>query len=272
MFCRLKTIRYLGKPGPDDRDCSFDGFSNGDAAGLASVLEGVIDGAIDDALVDEARRLRSVIGKLKRNPLPVVYSNEILVNNKHLSFQEIAGWLHDVFGDAELLVTMRDPQTAIPSEYLDEMLRLPHVGFSEWLDRGLRNPRRIGERAESLEQFSYAAMIKEFYKVFEVIWRLPYEDLRNPLRFPYFATDLAYLLRSDRAEVAELLRLPAQNPTPNEWFYRYRRLANGLPSPCVSWGKKISTLVENLTGGLPKRTVTLSKSDRERIAQAFPYP
>lgn len=265
VFCRLPTIQYLGKPGPDDRDCSFEGFSNDDAAELALMLEWLIDGAFLDF-----RRPRSIIEKLKLKPFPVVYSNELLCNNKHLSFHHIAERLLEIFGPAEILVTVRDPQTAIPSEYLDEMLRLPHIGFSDWLDRGLRNPRRIGERAESLEQFNYAAMIEEFRKVFNVIHVLCYEDL---IKAPWdFALNLACVLRADPLKIDELLRLPAQNPAPTEWFYRYRRLANRFPSPCVKWGKKLNALVENLTGGLPKRTVRLSQSDRDRIAKAFPYP
>src|SRR5262245_3446551 len=121
VFEQLDGILYLGKPGPHERDRVVDGFSTSDSVLLESTLEGIVEGRVCPR--GDIETLRTTIEQLKSLDAPVVYSNELLCENKHIAFSDIATVLRDIFGSSELMVTVRDPQTALPSAYLHEMMR-----------------------------------------------------------------------------------------------------------------------------------------------------
>jgi hypothetical protein len=277
VFERLDGVSFLGKPGPHDTNRTVDGFSKGHSVLLERAIETMVAGRSCPS--EDIETLRAAIEKLKARDAPVVYSNEILTENKFLSFAEIAAGLNDIFGPSELLVTVRDPQTALPSAYMHEILRFPrsYLCFSKWLDDAIANPRRINHPAESLEQYRYALMLKQFHAVFEKVTILGYEDLvATPSAF---SASLARLLGADPKRIEGLLALPPKNPTRSELFYRYRRLANKFRSlvplldlSSFSVARKLSTAIEVFTQKLPKKSVALSERDRARIAQFFPYP
>jgi len=276
VFERLEGISYLGKPGPHERDRTVVGFSNEDSALLERTVEAMVAGR--PCAREDIETLRATIEKLKTRDAPVVYSNELLAENKFLSFAAIAAGLKDIFGPSELLVTVRDPQTALRSAYMHEILRFPdsYLCFSKWLDDAIANPRRINRHAESLEQYRYALMLEQFKAVFERITILRYEDLvANQARF---SAALARLLGADPKEIDGFLALPPKNPTRNELFYRYRRLVNKFCSlvPFLnlsfSMARRLDAAIERFTEMLPKKSIALSERDRARIAQFFPYP
>ena len=228
VFERLNGVLYLGKPGLHDRHRIVDEFSKEHSALLERTLEGMVAGHVCPR--EDIETLRMAIENLKARDASIVYSNELLAENKYLSFAEIAAGLRDIFGASELLVTVRDPQAALPSAYMDEILRFPdsYLCFPKWLDDAIANPRRINRRAESLEQYRYALMLKEFRAVFEEITVLQYEDLvATP---PAFSARLARLIGVDPKTIESLLSLPPKNPTRSELFYRYRTFVNRLRS------------------------------------------
>jgi hypothetical protein len=277
VFEQLDGVLFLGKPGPHERDRTVKGFSKEHSALLERTIEGMIAGHVCPR--EDIETLRIVIESLKLRDTPVVYSNELLAENKHLSFNEIAAGLRDIFGPSELLVTVRDPQTALWSAYLHERLRFPerYICFSQWLDDAIANPRRLNRRAESLDQYRYALMLKEFKALFENITVLRYEDLvDNPIAF---SAALARLLRVNAKKIESLLTLPPKNPTRSELFYRYRALVNRLCSTVpfldlssFSIARKLNDRIERLSERLPKKSIALSERDRTRLAQFFPYP
>jgi hypothetical protein len=210
----------------------------------------------------------------------VIYSNELLCVNNYIAFAEIATGLRAIFGPSELVVTVRDPKTALPSAYLHEVMRFPDVEstFAEWLDNAIANPRRIGRPAESLEQYRYTSMLRQFRTVFDDrMTILRYEELlENPSAFSH---RLAQLIGSDANKIGALLALPPKNATSGELFYLYRRFVNRfraappfLDPRSLSIARKLNVAIEKWTAKQPKKSVTLSDYDRARIAQFFPYP
>jgi hypothetical protein len=208
--------------------------------------------------------LRTVVATLKTRDAPFVYSNELLAENKYLSFAEIATGLKAIFGTAKLLVTVRDPQTALRSAYFHELLRFPdsNLRFSEWLDDAIANPRRINHRAESLDQYRYASLLRQFRTMFDDITILRYEDLGA--NRSAFSAALARVFGADPETIEGLLALPAKNPTRSGLFYRYRELANKLGSLVPFLDLRSSSIARklneshcpNMTGGgvqLPKK-------------------
>ncbi len=176
------------------------------------------------------------------------------------------------------MVTVRDPQTALPSAYLHEMMRFPSsdTPFTEWLDDAIANPRRINRSAESLEQYRYASMLPQFQTAFDgKITILKYEDLvTSPSDF---SRALGRLIGADTETIEHLLSLPPLNATRSTAWYGYRRLVNVLSkTPFLdvrssSISRKLNAAVERWTAKLPKETLLLSDYDRTRIAQYFPY-
>ena len=275
LFAQLGGIQYLGKPGPHERDGAVEGFSKENSALLERTLENMVGGRVCPR--HEVETLRTVIENLKKREAPVVYSNELLVDNKHISFADIATGLKDIFGPSELLVAVRDPQTALHSVYLHEMACLPdsHLCFPEWLDEAIANPRRINRRAESLEQYRYAFMLDQFRAVFEKITVLRYEDLvDSPSGFSHA---LSTLLGVNPKGIEDLLAKPPKNPTRSPLFYHYRRLVHKVRSHApflssYSVARKLNDAIERITEKLPKQPVSISQRDRNRIADFFPYP
>ena len=278
VFERLDGIFYLGKPGPHERDRVVAGFSKANSALLERTLESLIAGRIVPR--DDIETLRAAIEKLKSSNAPVIYSNELLCENKYISFAEIAAGLHNIFGPSELVVTVRDPQTALPSAYLHEIIRFPDIepSFSKWLDGAIANRRRTNRPAKSLEQYHYASMLRQFQTVFDSrITILEYEDLVG--NRSAFSQAVARLIGGDADRIEALLDLPPKNATRSELFYLYRRFVNKLRSVAptldlrsVSAARKLNATVERWTAKLPKKSISLSEYDRARIAQYFPYP
>jgi hypothetical protein len=272
VFERLDGILYLGKPGPHERNRVVEGFSKEHSALLERTLEAMVAG--HPCPREDIETLRTTIEKLKSRDAPVVYSNELLTENKFLSFAEIAAGLKDIFGPSELLVTIRDPQTALPSAYIYEILRFPgsYLCFPKWLDDAIANPRRINRAAESLEQYRYTSMLQQFKVVFDKITILRYEDLvANPAAF---STALGRLLGTDPKTIEALLALPPKNPTRSELFYRYRAFVGKLRSlipfsdlGVFSAAAKLNAAIERFAEKLPKKSIALSERDRARIAQ-----
>jgi Sulfotransferase family len=278
VFERLDGILYLGKPGPHERDRIVDGFSKANSALLERTLESLIAGRI--APRDDIETLRAAIEKLKSSNAPVIYSNELLCENKYIAYADIAATLRDIFGPCELLVTVRDPMTALPSAYLHEVMRFPDVesSFSKWLDDAITNPRRVNRPPESLEQYRYAFMLRQFRTIFDGrITILQYEELlENPSAF---SRALGRLIGSDVDEIKALLALPPKNATSSELFYLYRRFVNKfrtvfpfLDPRSVSVARKLNAAIERWTIRQRKKSVPISEYDRIRIAQFFPYP
>jgi hypothetical protein len=181
---------------------------------------------------DDVKTLRAVIEKLKTSDAPVIYSNELLCENKYISFADIAASINDIFGPSELIITVRDPQTALPSAYLHEMMRFPDTersSFTKWLDDAISNPRRINRPAESIEQYRYTLMHAQFQTAFNGrITILKYEDLAtNP---SVFAGALAGLIGGKAERIERLLRLPPKTATQSGAWYRYRRLVRKFRS------------------------------------------
>jgi hypothetical protein len=277
VFQRLNGISFLGKPGPHESARAVNGFSNEQSA----LLERTIAAMVKDRPYarEDVETLRTIIEKLKTGDTPVIYSNELLAENKFLSFSEIAAGVKDIFGPSELLVTVRDPHTALRSAYLHERLRFPdnRLCFSEWLEDAIANPRRNNRAGESLEQYRYAFMLKQFNAVFEKITVLRYEDLvASPAAF---AAALAQLLGADPEGIEGLLALRPKNPTRNGLFYRYRGLVSKLCtlSPFLAlrsfpMARKLDAAIETLTEMLPRKSIELSERDRARITEFFSYP
>jgi hypothetical protein len=277
VFERLEGVHYLGKPGPHERDRVGAGFSKPNSALLERTLESIVVGSICPR--DDVKILRAAIEKLKTSNAPVIYSNELLCENKHISFAEIAAGISDIFGQSELIITVRDPQTALPSAYLHEMMRFPDTesSFTKWLDDAISNPRRINRPAESLEQYRYTLMHAQFQTAFNGrITILKYEDLvSNP---SVFAVALAGLIGGEAETIERLLRLPPKNATQSGAWYRYRRLVRKFRSAApfldvssFSVAGKLNAAMESWTAKLPRKSVVLSDYDRSRIAQFFPY-
>jgi hypothetical protein len=208
-----------------------------------------------------------------------IYSNDLLCENKYVSFADIAAGISDIFGPSELIITVRDPQTALPTAYLHEMVLFPDTesSFPKWLDDAISNPRRFNRPAESLEQYRYASMHAQFQTAFNGrITILKYEDLvSNPL---IFAGALAGLIGGEAGAIESLLRLPPKNATQSGAWYRYRRLvsifrsaAPSLDVRSFSVARKLNAAMESWTAKLPRKSVVLSDYDRSRIAQFFPY-
>jgi hypothetical protein len=140
------------------------------------------------------------------------------------------------------------------------MMRFPdnYLCFTKWLDDAIANPRRINRRAESLYQYRYTFMLRQFAEVFDDrIITLEYEELvDNPMGF---SRKLARLLGADADEIESLFALPPKNPTRNELFYLYRRLGKKLCSvplldlSNLSIAKKLNAAVERWTAKLPKK-------------------
>jgi Sulfotransferase family len=278
VFERLDGILYLGKPGPHERDRVVIGFSKENSALLERTLQRMVTGRICPR--DDIETLREAIEKLKSSNAPVIYSNELLCENKYIDFADIAAGLRDIFGRSELVATVRDPQTALPSAYLHETMRFPNVdsSFSKWLDDAIANTRRINRPAESLEQYRYTSMLRQFQTAFDGrITILQYEDLvGNPSTF---SQALARLIGGDANRIEALLDLAPKNATRSELFYLYRRfvhrfrsVAPALDLRSVSAARKLNAAVERWTAKLPKKSISLSEYDRARIAQYFPYP
>ena len=105
VFERLEGIHYLGKPGPHERDRAVAGFSKPKSALLERTLKSLVTGI--NCPRDDVKTLRAVIEKLKTSDAPVIFSNELLCENKYVSFADIAAGISDIFGPSELIITVR---------------------------------------------------------------------------------------------------------------------------------------------------------------------
>lgn len=277
VFERLGGIHYLGRTGPHRRRPLADGFSLTNTTLLGGTLASIVRGRACSR--DDVQTLRTSIEKLKASDAPVIYSNEYLCENKYVPFSEIATGINDIFGQSELIITVRDPQTALPSAYLWELAQISDTcrPFTKWLDDAIINPRRSGRLAESLEQYHYASMLKQLQAAFDGgITIFKYEDL--VARPSAFAQALGQLIGVDTDRIETLLRLPPQNGTRSGAWYWYRRFAHmvraALPVFNVSampFARKLDAAIEAVLRTLPRRRIAVSDYDRARIMQFFPY-
>jgi len=285
IFARLPGITYLGKPDPLDRGCTIRGLSPPhylllDRLGSKIVREKVYPH-------DDIRELRSLVEHLKEFNEPIIYSNEHLSDNKCVSFEEIAKRLREGFGDADLIFTVRNPLTAVPSFYLHEMRdRSRDVSFTAWLDEILADPRRANRLEypleDSLEQYRYGSTIPQFCSAFNGrIGIFRFEDLTsNPIKF---ATQLGNFIGFDVELITKLLASAPKNTAKSADWYRYQRfymsikkiLPSGLlDAPLMSRAKHIGrrvldSAIDRMTSKQPNRSVELSDYDRQRIERSF---
>lgn len=277
VFEQLGEIHYLGRTGPHRRHPAADGFSFTDTALLGRTLGSIVRGRMCSR--DDVQTLRASIEKLKASDASVIYSNEYLCENKYVPFSEIATGINDIFGQSELIVTVRDPQTVLPSAYLWELAQISDtcMPFTKWLDDAIINPRRIGRLAESLEQYQYASMFKQLQAAFDGgITIFKYEDLvAHPSDF---AQALGQLIGVDADRIETLLRLPPQNGTRSGAWYCYRRFAHKVRAAfplfnvsAMPFARKMDAAIEAGLRRLPRRQIAVSDYDRVRIMQFFPY-
>lgn len=278
VFERLEGVHYLGKFGKFHKSYPIAArWCEANTTLLERAKESIVRGTICPR--EDVQRLRASLEKLKARNIPVIYSNESLAQNKHIPFAKIATGINDVFGESELFITVRDPQTAIPSQYLWEIAQISETRrpFSKWLDDAIANPRRIGRIGESLEHYRYASMLRELQSVFHGrITILKYEDMIA--NSADFARSLGQLLGIESEAITCLLRLPAQNATRSGTWYSYRRVAHKFRSAAAYFGvrpfplaRKLDAMIETGLRRLPKKQIDLSDFDRARIAHFFPY-
>jgi hypothetical protein len=273
VFERLNGILYLGKPAPHERDRAVNGFSDASSELLQRTLRDTIRGSLCSSQHIEV--LRGTIQALKMSGEPVIYSNELLTNNKHLSFSEIASRVRDIFGPSTLILTVRNPQTALLSQHLHELARLPGVPFSftKWLDDAIENPRRINQEGESLEQYRYISMLNQLRTVFDGnIKILRYEDLvTSPSAF---SLALARLIGVEHESIETLLKLPPLKTTRSKTYsYLVKKIRAVTPSALISLFhlNKLNVAIERSIAKKLKPFNELSDYDQARISQFFPY-
>ena len=285
IFARLPGITYLGKPNPLDRGCTIRGLSPPHYLLLERIGNKIVREKVYPR--DDIRELRNLIERLEEFGEPIIYSNELLSDNKCVSFEEIAKRLREGFGDADLIFTVRDPLTALPSMYLHEMRdRLCDIPFTVWLDEVLADPRRTSRLEypleDSLEQYQYASAIPQFRSAFDGRMEiLKFEDLTaNPIKF---ACQLADFLSIDVKLITSLLKSAPKNAAKSADWYRYQRsymkikkiFPTGLLNvPLMNPVKQISRRVldgaiDRVTSKQPSKSVELSDHDRQRIEQFF---
>lgn len=277
VFHQLEGVLFLGKPGAHERHGVVPGFSKYHSAMLENTLEAIIENKPYQR--DNIRELANVIADLKGSKLPVIFSDERLSENKHIGFSDIALYLREIFGPAELVVTVRNPLTALPSAYLHEVMRFSDASasFSEWLDDVISNPRRIKRQAESLEQYRYTLMLDQFRTIFDgKISVLRYEDLLADVSA--FSHSLALIIGNNAGAIEKLLRLSPHNSTASRRWYRYRRVVQKLGGVgpfqhlrSVALATRLNETLGRWAAKGPKENVSLSDYDRSRIAEHFPY-
>jgi Sulfotransferase family len=277
LFPQLPGIIYLGKPGPLKRGCAIDGLSEAHYV----LLERIGGFANKVCPRDDVRELRALVERLKEFGVPVIYSNENLCDNSIVSFAEIAKRLRKAFGPADLILTVRNPVTALPSFYLQEMRRqLCDIPFNLWLDQALGNPRRADRI--SLEQYQYASTVRQFRTAFDGrIGIFRFEDLvSDPIAF---ATGLGNFIGVDAELITTRLKSAPKNVAKSAEWYRYQRaymkVKKAVPSglfhvPLMNNVKRSAKqalvgAIEQMTSMQPSRSVELSDYDRHRIEQFF---
>jgi hypothetical protein len=278
VFERLPGIVYIGKPYPHQRNRVIEGFSGEDSALLERVVSDIVQGS--PAAEAGIPAIRATIDRLTQSTALIVYSNELLSNNQFVPFDALARQLAAAFGPADLMLSIRSQLTVLPSLYLHEMRRrTSDIAFDAWLDEALNNPTRKNHPEESIEQYRYRAMIREFRTAFGGrVGVVMYENLATDL--PRYARQLAELTGADSETIATLLSAPAKNRTKSAAWYRYRRLYAKLrqvfPFRLIDGTRamrdiklRVKTAIDAKAVAMPGPQVNLSERDRQRINDYF---
>ena len=280
LFERLPGIVFIGKPHPHQRNRLIENFSNEDSARLERAVSNIVLGSPDADADADIPAIRAAIDRLRQSAPLIVYSNEMLSNNQFVPFDTIASRLSAAFGPADLMVSIRSQLTVLPSLYLHEMRRrTSDIAFDAWLEQALNNPTRKNHPEESIEQYRYGAMIREFRPAIGGrVGIVMYENLATDL--PRYARRLAELTGVDSETIAALLSAPAKNRTKSTAWYRYRRLYAKL-RPVFPFNlldgthamrdikRQIKTAIDAKAAAMPRPQVGLSERDRQRIDAYF---
>src|SRR5262249_30007686 len=98
IFAWLPGIIFLVKPEPLDRGCTMPGLSRPHYLLLERIGNKIVRKKVYPR--DDIRELRNLVERLKEFGEPIIYSNEVLSDNKCVSFGDIANRLREGFGDA----------------------------------------------------------------------------------------------------------------------------------------------------------------------------
>ena len=185
LFVRHPGIQYLGKPltvfSPD----------------VARLTRGITyDPALNDDAALEAFRAETVAPLIDGQTTPLVISEEEFATStprSQVSPDAIADRLLGLFPNAQILITIRRQQEAIPSLYthMREMGLIGDIGFNRWFEANFAS-----EAGQAV--YDYAKVAERYSTRFgaERVHLLPFEWMRDDPQ--HFVSQVCDLMSADR--------------------------------------------------------------------------
>ncbi len=207
VFSHLPGIVYLGKP-----------FFHGKSANERDTNPDRLDSDIIRAVRDQdsigyngsdlKRRIDAHLAAGGAGAVTLL-SEEGLTSAGGADRGLIAARLHELFGDADIVITIRNQLTCLPSLFLHHMRKgtFPVQSFNDWVRDGLASQRSAGAADNwMVRQHDYYALYELYRRVFpnSRIFVLLYEQMRGE-NAP-FASQIAEILEVDKNDVARLLK------------------------------------------------------------------
>jgi hypothetical protein len=279
VFAHLPGILFLGKPFPHQHGDSSGNMSERESELLWQTVLDIEQAPAGRSLGSELAGARVVLERLKASAAGrIVISDERFGNSKYVPHDLIARRMLAAFGAADILITIRNQFSALPSLYLHEMRTSPqHIEFSKWLDLALADPAAANRPGESIEQFRYNSLRGSFASVFgSEVRTFLYEDFVSD-RASY-AQRMGEFLGADAATIERLLGSAPQNTAKSRAWHRYRRwyshiksvlpfgLTETLPG-AAGFVQSLKVAAETIAAWEPPMSVVLSSGDKERIAE-----
>jgi hypothetical protein len=206
VFPHLPGIVYLGKP-----------FFHEEAAGRRGVDRNRLESDIIRVVRDQdsigydgrdlKRRVDARLAELGATTVTLL-SEEGLTSAGGVDRGLIASRLHDLFGDADIVITIRNQLTCLPSLFLHHMRKgtLPVQSFDDWVQAGLGSERSSGAADDwMIRQHDYFALYDLYRRMFPKsrISVLLYEQMLS--KDAPFVAQLAGILGTDKDDIERLL-------------------------------------------------------------------
>ncbi len=175
VFAGLSDIVFLGKPFLHKRDVRLGIISSEESLAVSMALynclgEGEVPNIAENRVV-----ARAIIDRLRKSTaFLVVLSEEAMCNNKAVPFAVIASRLEAMVGSADIMLTIRNQLSVIPSLFQHEMRKAEkRMMFEDWFDMVFSDPKGRTLR-ETIEQYRYCELLGAFQVgIWGANWHFP---------------------------------------------------------------------------------------------------
>lgn len=179
VFLRHPQLSYLGRP------YAGLGLTGANGADGDKIIKETIRAIrMKDTLSYDATQTQKdiacILDGLEKNGKRIVLSDEGLTNARYNDRRIIAQRLCDLFGSCQIIATIRNQLTCIPSLYFFLVRKnlTEDVGFENWLDEQV-SQQAATDDAWTIRQFKYAEIFQLYREIFPEaeITFIPYEML-----------------------------------------------------------------------------------------------